>query len=136
MPNFYSMPGEAASASAQQTTGAENGPTAETVGASTTGARAEQDNDVHRLHKYKMPPPFFTGDYSQYEEWLFKLLAYLGLIDRDFYLVLQLAQVATRQIEDADIRAHIRDPTQASKALDLGSSSYSSKARPLQRKWM
>ena len=118
MPNYYDS-GEAASASAQQTTGAENGPTADTVGATTTGAGTEQDNDVQRLHRYKLPPPFFTGDYSQYEEWLFKLQAYLGLIDRDFDLVLQLAQVATRQIEDTDIRTHILDPTQASKAVDL-----------------
>ena len=86
MPNYYDMSGEAASASAQQTTGAENGPTADTVGATTTGAGTEQDNDVQRLHRYKLPPPFFTGDYSQYEEWLFKLQAYLGLIDRDFDL--------------------------------------------------
>ena len=81
MPNYYDMSGEAASASAQQTTGAENGPTADAVGATTTGAGAEQDNDVQRLHRYKLPPPFFTGDYSQYEEWLFKLQAYLGLLD-------------------------------------------------------
>ena len=33
--------------------------------------------------------------------------------------MLQLAQVATRQIEDADVRTHILDPTQASKAVDL-----------------
>ena len=119
MPNYHDVSGEAASASAQQTTGAENGPTAETIGATTTGAGTEPDNDVQRLHRYKLPPPFFTGDYCQYEEWLFKLQAYLGLIDRDFDLVLPLAQVATRQIEDADVRTHILDPTQASKAVDL-----------------
>ena len=118
-PNYYDMSGEAAPASAQQPTGTENRPTAGTVGATTTGAGTGQDNDVQRLHKYKLPPPFFTGDYCQYEELLFKLQAYLGLIDRDFDLVLQLAQVATRQVEDADIRAHIRDPTRASKAVDL-----------------
>ena len=38
MPNYYEMSGEAASASAQQTTGAKKGPTADTVGATTTGA--------------------------------------------------------------------------------------------------
>ena len=65
--------------------------------------------------KYKLPPPFFTGKDSQSEEWLFKLQAYLGLIDRDFDMVLQFAQVATRQIEDADIRARMRDPTQLTK---------------------
>ena len=121
MPNYYDMSGEPAAASAQPTTGADNGPTAEeTIGATTTttGTTQEQE-DVQRLHKYKLPPPFFTGDYSQYEEWLFKLQAYLGLIDRDFDMVLQLAHAATRQIEDADIRAHIRDPTQAAKAVDL-----------------
>ena len=119
MPNYYDMSGEAASASAQQTTGAENGPTADTVGATTTGAGTEQDNDVQRLHRYKLPPPVFTGDHSQYEEWLFKLQAYLGLVDRDFDLALQLAQGATRQIEDTDIRTHILDPTQASNSVDL-----------------
>ena len=40
------MSGEAAAASAQQATAAENGPTAETLGATTTGARAEQDTDT------------------------------------------------------------------------------------------
>ena len=119
MPNYYDMSGEPAAASAQPTTGADNGPTAEeTIGATTTGTTQEQE-DVQRLHKYKLPPPFFTGDYSQYEEWLFQLQAYLGLVDRDFDMVLQLAQAATRQTEDADIRAHIRDPTQATKAVDL-----------------
>ena len=33
--------------------------------------------------------------------------------------MLHLAQVATRQIEDTDIRTHILDPTQASKAVEL-----------------
>ena len=71
MPNYYDMSGEPAAASAQPTTGADNGPTAEeTIGATTTGTTQEQE-DVQRLHKYKLPPPFFTGDYSQYEEWLF-----------------------------------------------------------------
>ena len=65
---------------------------------------------MFRDYTNKLPPPFFNGDYSQYEEWLFKLQAYLALRDRDFDLVLQLAQEATGQIEDADIRAHIRDP--------------------------
>ena len=95
MPNYYDMSGEPAAASAQPTTGADNGPTAEeTRGATTTGTTQEQE-DVHRLHKYKLPPPFFTGDYSQYEEWLFKLQAYLGLIDRDFDMVLQLASTSS-----------------------------------------
>ena len=138
MPNYYNMSGEPAAAPAQPTTGADNGPTAEeTIGATTTGTTQEQE-DVQRLHKYKLPPPFFTGDYSQYEEWLFKLQAYLELIDRDFDMVLQLAQAATRQIEDADIRAHIRDPTQAAKAVETSheiyttSSSTSAKVQQLQ----
>ena len=74
--------------------------------------------------------------------------ANLGLIDRDFDLALQPAQVATRQIEDADIRAHMRDPMQATKAVGLArptlhshsrqhmprSSSYNSSTKSLQRK--
>ena len=129
------MSGEAASASAQQTTGAENGPTADTVGATTTGT--EQDNDVQRLHRYKLPPPFFTGDYSQYEEWLFKLQAYLGLIDRDFHLVLQLAQVATRQIEDTDKAVDLsRDVHYILINICQGAAATVIRQKPLQRKRM
>ena len=122
MPNYFDMSGEAASASAQQTTGAENGPTAETVGAKRL--REQEQNKTRTCRDYidtncHHPSSLVTGDYSQNEEWRFKLQAYLGLIDRDFDLVLQLAQVTTRQIENTDIRTHILDPTQASTAVDL-----------------
>ena len=74
IPNYYNMSGEPASAPAQRSTGADKGPTtAETVGATTTGTGTtqEQDNDVQRLDGYKLPQPFFTGDYSQCGERLF-----------------------------------------------------------------
>ena len=66
------------------------------------------DTNCHHLSSLVTTPSMKNGCSS-----------YKHLIDRDFDLVLQLAQVATRQIEDTDIRAHILDPTQASKAVDL-----------------
>ena len=103
------MSGEAASASAQQTTGAENGPTADTVGATTTENKTTTfrdyiDTNCH--HPSSLATPSMKNGCSSY-----KHMVYLGLIDRDFDLVLQLAQAATRQIEDTDIRTHTLDPT-------------------------
>ena len=78
VPNYHDMSGEPAAASAQHTTGTENGPTAaETV----TGTTQERDNDAQTVHKY-------TSQYG----WLFKLQAYLELIDRDCDLVIRLAK--------------------------------------------
>ena len=57
-------------------------------------------NDVHRLHKYKLPPPYFSGDYSNYDEWRFKLQADLGLIDNEFGQILRAADVATNTVVD------------------------------------
>ena len=37
---------------------------------------------------------FFIADYSQYEEWMFMLQVYSGLMGQDFDLVLQQAQMA------------------------------------------
>ena len=48
---------------------------------------------MQRLHKYKLPPPYFNGNYSNYDEWRFKLQAYLGLINNE-------ADVATSTVVD------------------------------------
>ena len=95
MPNYYDMTaGDQQAASAgippAQTTG--------TIGATTAAAQAE--SNVRRLHKYKLPPPYFNGDYSNYDEWRFKLQAHLGLIDNEFDQILRLADVATNTVVD------------------------------------
>ena len=84
---------------------------------SSTGTRQQ----VPKMTPTQTATILCNGGYSQFEEWLFKLQAYRGLTDRDFDFVLQLAQAATRQIEDADFRRHMYDVAQATKATDRGS---------------
>ena len=92
MPNYYDM-----TAGDQQAASA-GIPPAQTTG--TIGATTQAGSDVQRLHKYKLPPPYFNGGYSNYNEWRFKLQAYLGLIDNEFDQILRAADVATNTVVD------------------------------------
>ena len=151
MPNYYDM-----SAGDQQTTsaGIPPGPTARqprqqggtpaapqaqttgTIGATTTEAQAA--SDVQRLHKYKLPPPYFNGDYSNYDAWRFKLQANLGLIDNEFDQILRAADVATSTVVDQHLINEVQPDTARGNKLSIlhviytTSSSASVKAPQLQ----
>ena len=128
MPNYYNMTAEdqqAASAGIPpaQSTG--------TIGATTAAAQAE--SDAQRLHKYKLPPPYFNGDYSSYDDWGFKLQAYLGLIDNEFDQIRRAADVATNTVVDQRlINEVVPDTARGNKLVNLASSSASVKAQRLQ----
>ena len=112
MPNYYDMTaGDQQAASAgippAQTTG--------TTGATTTAAQAE--SDVQRLHKYKLPPPYFNGDYSNYDEWRLKLQTYLGLLDNEFDQILRAADVATNTVVDQHLINEVLPDTARGNAL-------------------
>ena len=115
MPNYYDMTaGDQQAASAgmppAQTTG--------TIGAKTAAAQA--GSDAQRLHKYKLPPPYFNGDYSNYDEWRFKLQAHLRLINNEFDQILRAANVATGTVVDQHlINEVLPDTARGNKLVNL-----------------
>ena len=48
----------------------------------TTGPELEQDTTaLATAHRLKLRPPTFDGNYATFEEWKYKITAYMGLMD-------------------------------------------------------
>ena len=78
------------------------------------GSTGQQDN-VTTMHRYKIPPPYYNGEYATYEEWRYKFLAYIGLQDPEFPELIQLAEDANQQITNALIDQAIADTDKATR---------------------
>ena len=60
---------------------------------------AAAQGEIQSLHRYKLQPPYFTGDYATFEEWKHKMVAYLGLQNSEFPRLLQTAEQQTLQLQ-------------------------------------
>lgn len=61
---------------------------------------AAAQGEIQSLHRYKLQPPYFTGDYATFEEWKHKRVAYLGLQNSEFPRLLQTAEAADIAVTD------------------------------------
>ena len=57
------------------------------------------------MHRYKMTPPTFTGEYGTFEGWKYKFQAYMGLMDNALPQLLENTENSTTIIKDADLIA-------------------------------
>ena len=65
------------------------------------------------MHRYKLQPPYFTGDYATCEELKHKMVAYLGLQDSEFPRLLQTAETSNMEVADALLRDGAATPQEA-----------------------
>ena len=70
------------------------------------------------MHRYKMQPPTFTGEYGTFEEWKYKFQAYMGLMDNKLPQLLEKSESTTSTIREADFVA-VAENTQANKLVQL-----------------
>ena len=63
-------------------------------------AAATTGGDLNAMHRYKLPPPHFTGEYATFEEWKHKFVAYLGLQNSQFPRLLQVAETFDQPVTD------------------------------------
>ncbi len=54
-----------------------------TASAAATGSAGTLPDDSTGIDKYKLAPPLLDGDYSKYEDWKHKFLAYMALQHAD-----------------------------------------------------
>ena len=54
-----------------------------------------QQQQLGGIHKYKISPPRFNGEYNTFEEWKYKMTAYLGLQDPDYNRLLRQSEQST-----------------------------------------
>ena len=57
-----------------------------------------QQQQLEGIHKYKISPPRFNGEYSTFEEWKYKMTAYLGLQDPDYNRLLRQSEQSTGSV--------------------------------------
>ena len=55
------------------------------------------------VHKYKLKPPTYHGDYGTFEEWKYKFQAYIGLRNGEHERLMRQTERATARITDIDI---------------------------------
>ena len=66
----------------------------------------QQEQQLEGIHKYKISPPRFTGEYNTFEEWKYKMTEYLGLQDPAYNRLLKQSEqsqlaVTNDQLETA-----------------------------------
>ena len=52
----------------------------------------QQEQQLEGIHKYKISPPRLTGEYNTFEEWKYKMTAYLGLQDPAYNRLLRQSE--------------------------------------------
>ena len=58
----------------------------------------QQEQQLEGIHRYKISPPRFTGEYNTFEEWKCKMTAYLGLQDPAYNRLLKQSEQSTGQV--------------------------------------
>ena len=81
--------------------------------AAATGSASTQVNDSTGIHRYKLAPPLFDGDYSKYEDWKHKFIAYMALQHADYTKLLKSSEAATTVLTDADLQTSAQDDDEA-----------------------
>ena len=74
---------------------------------------AAAGGELQSTHRYKLQPPYFTGDYATFEEWKHKMVAYLGLQNSEFPPLLQTAETPNMEVTDALLRDGATTPQEA-----------------------
>ena len=74
--------------------------TAHDIGSPT--ARVTEMDALASTHRMRLRPPTYDGIYATFEEWKYKLTAYMGLQDNIFSQLLTRAERATTVLTDAE----------------------------------
>ena len=67
-------------------------------------AEAESTEALATVHKLKLRPPTYDGNYSTFEEWKYKFAAYMGIQDPTYPQLMERAERATSVLVEADLR--------------------------------
>ena len=63
-------------------------------------AQQQGEGQVKSMHQYKIPPPTYDGNHSQFEEWKYRFTAYAGLINSAFPRLLTTAETSQQAVTD------------------------------------
>jgi len=87
--------------------------------ATTIQADGTTTQSIVNMHRYKMQPPLFTGEYGSFEEWEYKFQAYMGLMDYQLPQLLENSENSTTIIRRADLVAAANSTEEANKWIQF-----------------
>ena len=58
---------------------------------------------VQQIHRYKLAPPGYDGDYSKWEEWSTRFKAYMCLQNKDYGKLIRAAEESATEMLDTDL---------------------------------
>ena len=82
-------------------------------------AEAESTEALATVHKLKLKPPTYDGDYATFEEWKYKFTAYMGIQDPTYPLLMDRAENATTVLAESDIRTAAGSTQEAESWIQL-----------------
>ena len=77
------------------------------------------EEQVRTMHQYKIPPPTYDGNYSQFEEWKYRFTAYAGLINPVLPRLLARAETSLQAITDDLLRDGASTPAEGDQWIRL-----------------
>ena len=82
-------------------------------------AEAESTEALTTVHKLKLKPPTYDGNYATFEEWKYKFTAYMGIQDPTYPLLMDRAENATTVLAESDIRTAAGSTQEAESWIQL-----------------
>ena len=82
-------------------------------------AEAESTEALATVHKLKLKPPTYDGNYATFEEWKYKFTAYMGIQDPTYPLLMDRAENATTVLAESDIRTAAGSTQEAESWIQL-----------------
>ena len=67
-------------------------------------AEAKTTDTLAAVHKLKLKPPTYDGNYSTFKEWKYRFTAYMAIQDPTYPLLMDKAEKATTVLAEADLR--------------------------------
>ena len=87
--------------------------------ATTIQADGTTTQSIVNMHRFKIKPPLFTGEYGSFEEWEYEFQAYMGLMDYQLPQLLENSENSTTIIRRADLVAAANRTEEANKWIRL-----------------
>ena len=81
-------------------------------------AETESTDAIATIHKLKLRPPTYNGNYSTFDEWKYRFTAYMGTQDPTYPTLMEKAEKATTVLVDAEIRAAAGTTQEAESCVD------------------
>ena len=89
------------------------------TGNGSSNSRDRVNRCTAAVHRLKLKPPTYDGNYSTFEEWNYRFTAYMGIQDPTYPLLMDRAEKATTVLAESDLRTAAGSTQEAESWIQL-----------------